>query len=155
MEEQAQDLLSHLNQSKKKKCMKQLCSRHWTLGSQDYESLRDRKQMRWVLQLPHLTTLREFLDSSTGRENLGRTGILLELRRCCWESRKPRQLEFTEQSARKQRAPQRENPEDLHQYLRPPSNIQQSTDWCICVRKPPKARRLTIQKDFQWDWNPT
>lgn len=93
------------------KCMKPQYWRHWP--SSDEGQWTQRRKMNEVSTMTaQPTALREFPGCSTGRGNQA------ELRRCKWESRKTRQLEFAGQS------PER-SPEICRRY---PSSTQQRMD---------------------------
>lgn len=138
-------LLPETIRKEKTKRTRQLFSRHWALGSQEQGSLRDRKQMRWTLQLPQLPLLRWFLDSSRGKRTRTEPSRLPKSKRWCWESRRPRPPEFTGQHTRKQRASRR----TLKICREPPQVFRVLTS--THIRKLPKARERATQRECQWD----
>lgn len=91
------------------KCLKQWFLRLWTLGSKGQWSLRDGKQMIWVLRFPQLNVLREVAGQGTGRGNPGKVRAICELRRYSRIWGRWRLLQFTGQFVRDEKAAQREN----------------------------------------------
>lgn len=70
MEQVRPDLPSHLKHLEKMdKIHETMVLRHWTIGRTGQSSQREGKQIKWSLQLLHLTALRNISDHGTERGN--------------------------------------------------------------------------------------
>lgn len=78
---------SHLKQPNNwTKYMTPWFSRHWTSGNEGQWSLREGEKMRWALQLPQFTVLREIQGTEQREASRGEARRFPEMGKLSWDS---------------------------------------------------------------------